>query len=919
MDKKETSLSAVTTPTANQDKRIRWRGHHTLAAAIFTVCAMIFTYAGATAASTIEREGENSPLAAQIVTVADVSYLVSDDGVLYSQGLNNTGQLGVGNLENSANWQKVTFPGDGDQPKISKVSSYGEHAIALDENGGLWTWGDSDDAALGSVQAKPALTPSRLNVSYSLSQLAAGDDFALALDARGKLRVWGQNGSGQLGTGDKDPREGPTLIMGDMTFTSVAAGSDFSFAIDSNGALWAWGSNDSGQFGNGTKDSSLTPIKVSDGPWNAVFPSRFTDTVAGINREGTLHTWGPGAEALIGNGRDWRGEQAAENKRVEDEKARIKAEDDQKRAALVERYRAEELAKLVAAWEPQKVEWDAKVAAWQVANPQPKQDDFKTIPPQPTPTPVPTPTPTVPPTPQPAPTPVPDVPAYEKALAQWNDARTKWQAANPEPLRPETIPQATIDAVEARVTAEFKFTDTSGLKPAIIKEPEIGGESLVPVAIVSGTRFLKASLGSENALALDSDGNLWSWGNDKDGQTGIGTDEATHTHTPVKLGVGGFNDVYAGPKWATAVGNAGVFTWGLNDSVNRLLSAEKKLLTPTSVNGEGFTKITGSESTAVASRADGSSVSWGENVDGVAGQNQTGGALGLGPLEGSFSQVAFAKSGALALEQGSGYIYFWGNDRDRISSGQESKGNVLTPTRQVISRFVDVAAGRLSTHVLDANGFVWTWGLSWMGNLAPAAATIGAPTQIPLDVSIAKIASGQTNVLLVSRDNRIFYWGSNSPDFGITEGKAAAEGQIGPVAQIAAGKNYFLIRGEDGKVWTFSALNQSHEAYSVELPGAASFVAAGGESFAAIVDGKAYGWGDNSHGQLISAGETDYFEPTEMAPPLAGEWGTIAVSSTHALATTKTGVLYGWGLSEYIGGFGNPVQGPVHLKIANER
>lgn len=916
MDKKETSLSEVTNTTPDQDKRIRWRGHHTFAAALFTVCAMIFTYAGATAASTIEREGEDSPLAAQIVTVADVSYLVSDDGALYSQGLNNTGQLGVGNLSNSENWQKVTFPVEGDQPKISKISSYGEHAIALDENGGLWTWGDSQNAALGSPQVKPSLSPSRLSVSYSLKQISAGDDFALALDGRGKLHVWGQNGSGQLGTGDKKALEGPTLIQGDKTFTAVAAGSDFSFAIDSNGALWAWGSNDSGQFGNGTKESSLEPLKVSDGPWKAVFPSRFTDAVAAINADGVLHTWGPGDQALIGNGRDWRGEQVAENKRVEDEKARIKAEDDRKRAELVKRYQDEELAKLVTAWEAQKAEWDAKVTAWNTANPEPKQEDFMTTPP---PVPTPTPTPGVPSTPAPTPTPIPDIAAYEKALGKWNDARTKWLEENPEPQRPTTIPQETIEAVEARVTTEFKFTDTSGLKPAVIKEPEIGGESLTPVAIATGTKFKKVSLGSENAFALAEDGTLWAWGNDKNGQSGIGVDEDTHTHAPVSLGAGKFNDVFGGPQWATAVSNSGLFTWGLNDSVKRLISSEKKLLTPTSVNGEAYSRVSGSEGTGVASRSDGSSVSWGENVDGIAGQNEAGGARGLGAIEGSFDSVSFAKAGVLALGRDSGHIYFWGSDRDRISSGQEVNSNVLTPTRQVISRFVDVAAGRLSTHVLDANGFVWTWGLSWMGDLAPIASSITAPIRIPLDVGISKIASGQTNVLLISKDNRILYWGSNSENFRVTEGKAADEGDIGPIAQVAAGKNYFLIRGEDGKVWTFSALNPYHEAYPVELPGAASFVAAGDESFAAIVDGKAYGWGDNSRGQLVSGGDASYPNPQEMAPPLAGEWGSIAISSTHALATTTTGVLYGWGLSEYIGGFGNPVDGPVHVKIANER
>ncbi|OAS18363.1 DUF5018 domain-containing protein, partial [Paenibacillus oryzisoli] len=45
-------------------------------------------------------------------------------------------------------------------------------------------------------------------------------------------------------------------------FTSISSQQNSSLALDSNQEIWAWGTNDSGQFGNGTTNASSTPIKV---------------------------------------------------------------------------------------------------------------------------------------------------------------------------------------------------------------------------------------------------------------------------------------------------------------------------------------------------------------------------------------------------------------------------------------------------------------------------------------------------------------------------------------------------------------------------------------------------------------------------------------------------------------------------------
>lgn len=922
------------------DGRRRWRAGHTVAASLLTISAMVFTYGASTAASTVERPQEDIPTAKQILTVADVTYLVTETGSLYSQGLNNVGQLGTGSTNNSEEWQRVTFPAaeGASQPEIEKISSYGEHVISLDANGRLWTWGSDEASALGNDRDSPALTPETLNVSYSFEKMVAGDDFVLALDDRGKLYSWGNNDEGQLGLGDRSPVEGPNLVLPGKVFSSVAAGAHTGYALDEEGYLYVWGDNSEGQFGTGNKDSSNTPQLLEGGPWQGVYPSRYADTVLAINSEGILNVWGSGEHALMGDGRDWREEQRIENQRVEDEKARILAEDEARKEQTRIDAEQAKLQELYGAWVAEHAEWQELYDKWLEKNPEPKReaygidedetfpeldegaasaaeedDEAKTEEDELTPE---------------ERAREREREAYIEAVLNWRKERQEFLAENPEPIEPTSLTAEQFAEVRKKVDDEFEYTDTSGMKPEVIPEPEISEGSTSPKEIALHTRFTDAAVGSENAYALDVNGALWSWGSDENGQSAIGVDEKTHTHTPVYVG-GFYRDLYAGPQWAVAVSDYSISTWGLNDESNRLSSNEKKLDKPTVIDASiargPFTRVVGGDSTAYASRADNSSVVWGSNLNGVAGVKSDAENVEFMDLPGTYGEISPSAHGVNALAGESNFVFYWGSDEDRLSTGEKINGSLNEPKRQYVDGFIDVAATRLGTTVVDRNGFVWSWGMAWMGNLDANVTEFNHPTRIPLDARVKAVVGAQSNAMLLSDTNELYWWGSGSSEFKL-EKIAQPEGGLGEISSIAAGDKHFNVLTSDGEVWTYGigksiAIPHTVEGDTltkVELPGTATAISSGGKSSLALVDGVLYGWGDNENRQLDPQGENYFSEPTAISSPLDGLWGKMSVSATHTLALTESGIPYVWGSSRYIEGLGAKIEAPIPAKITKE-
>lgn len=143
------------------------------------------------------------------------------------------------------------------------------------------------------------------------SKIASSPFHTVAIAANGTLWAWGSNSHGQLGTGSFSNSSVPVQVGTASNWVSIAVGSNFTVALRSSGlfgnsnTLWAWGINTYGQLGDGTLDNKNVPTQIGlNNKWTQISAS--PQHVMAINDTSTLFI--PGNKTLWGWGRNVAGE-----------------------------------------------------------------------------------------------------------------------------------------------------------------------------------------------------------------------------------------------------------------------------------------------------------------------------------------------------------------------------------------------------------------------------------------------------------------------------------------------------------------------------------------------------------------------------------------------------------------------------------
>ena len=232
---------------------------------------------------------------------------IRSDGTLWAWGLNNLGELGLGNTTSQTSPAQV-----GTDTDWVAASAGDAFSLAIRSDGTLWAWGSYASGGLGIVTSTNQTSPVQVNTETDWVAVSAGGNYGMAIKSDGTLWTWGLNNDGQLGLGDTAQRSTPVQVGSD-TWVAVQAGNVHTLAIKSDGTLWAWGLNEWGNLGQGNKINSLVPAQVgSDTTWVTVAVGRGLGTSGsyslGIQSDGTLWAWGDNTSGQLGLGSAITGE-----------------------------------------------------------------------------------------------------------------------------------------------------------------------------------------------------------------------------------------------------------------------------------------------------------------------------------------------------------------------------------------------------------------------------------------------------------------------------------------------------------------------------------------------------------------------------------------------------------------------------------
>jgi alpha-tubulin suppressor-like RCC1 family protein len=256
--------------------------------------------------------------------VAGMQHLV----VFTNRKVNASGQNVFGQLGTSTSASPPSHISSLDNT-VTEVAAGDYTSFAVKNDGSLWVWGSNQYGARGDGSSGDNITsPVQVPLSFHIATpnrggkraVAVGTSAYAALDTDGQVWTWGVNWNGRLGDGTTTSRFTPARVKKSSApndylnaIVSVAGGGGTMAAIDADSTIWTWGAGANGALGNGSTQDESYPVQVlARGFNNQVTPLLGATQVAcgssgfciALTRGGTVYGWGSNAFSQLGTPAD---------------------------------------------------------------------------------------------------------------------------------------------------------------------------------------------------------------------------------------------------------------------------------------------------------------------------------------------------------------------------------------------------------------------------------------------------------------------------------------------------------------------------------------------------------------------------------------------------------------------------------------
>ncbi|NLB29331.1 MAG: hypothetical protein GX823_03780 [Clostridiales bacterium] len=391
--------------------------------------------------------------------------------------------------------------------------------------------------------------------------------------------------------------------------------------------------------------------------------------------------------------------------------------------------------------------------------------------------------------------------------------------------------------------------------------------TVVAMAVPASAADIKpvsVALGYSHGAAVGSDGTVYTWGENVNGQIGNGT--ATTQISPVAVLTGGVS-VSAG-KYHTLALLADNTLWAWGESIYGQIGTGRITVerSPVKVMDDIVLCVAGNLS-SFAVTSDGTLWAWGNNDNALLGDNSQTKRLAPVKIMEDVVSVASGTTHTLAVKT-DGTLWAWGSN-DYGQLGDNSR-RIRTAPVKVAEGMAEVWAGGQNSMALGTDGSLYSWGANTYGQVGDGSRIDRlVPVKILEDVATAAIGGGVLRVadsnvvaylqsghgLAVKSDGTLWSWGGNS------------NGQVGDGTRV-------------------------DRLSPVQIMSGIAKVAASCDCGAAIgTDGALYTWGYNTSGQLGNGSRTASNKPVKILTDIGG--ATAAETAPTALVSKQSVLIDG--------------------------
>lgn len=429
------------------------------------------------------------------------------------------------------------------------------------------------------------------------------------------------------------------------------------------------------------------------------------------------------------------------------------------------------------------------------------------------------------------------------------------------------------------------YSATGAAGPSIVRVTDSLGNTDSAVVTVygytmvagGGVSALNATTTYGHACGVRSDGTLWCWGSNANGQLGDGTVVAK-TY-PVRIGTAdNWSHVATGDIHSCATRTDGsLWCWGNNGGrLGDGTTTQRTAPVRVGVDNDWFMVAAGNAHTC-AIKTTGTLWCWGVNGSGQLGQGNTTTRttpFQVGTLN-TWSSVVATRNNATCATRNDGTLWCWGAN----TTGNLGQGNTTTSTSPVqvgagVTTWSELAAGHGHVCATRTDGTLWCWGRNSNSQLGDASTTQrNAPVQVGAAIgSWSRLAAGGEHTCATRTSGELYCWGKN------------AYGQVGDGTTTLRNAPTRVGTATD---WVRLGAGPEH-------------------TCASKVDGTLHCWGWNTFGQLGSTGTTNVMKPVRA---LTGATGVSTSDQGHSCATLANGTTscWGWNATYYMLGDGTAV------------